>query len=158
MEGTLFTACPITNLVAIATPTSPNTPPTHHILPISSIQNFTLLSAPPAFNGFVAPPNTTPALNTVPTAALLARADAAVAQLKEAASRKNKNVGKEAQDLFDGVSRTLPTRWDGNNIVVMDSVVISAPYRGEDCRAGAGVQAGILSRVRKVVSSSAGSP
>ncbi|KAL8711139.1 MAG: hypothetical protein Q9225_007167 [Loekoesia sp. 1 TL-2023] len=152
IEGTLFTACPITNLVAITTATSHNTPPTHHILPISSIQNFTLLSAPPASNGFTLPPNTTPALGTVPTAALLARADAAVARLKEAASRKNKNVSKEAQDLFDGISRTLPTRWDGNNIVVMDSVVISAPYRGEDCRAGNGVPAGTLSRVRKVVS------
>ncbi|KAL8930776.1 MAG: hypothetical protein Q9208_000317 [Pyrenodesmia sp. 3 TL-2023] len=151
MEGTLFTACPITNLVAIATASSPNVPQTHHILPISSIQTFTLISAPPASNGFAFPPNTTPALSNIPTAALLARADAAVARLKEAASRKNKNVGKEAQDLFDGISRTLPTRWDGNSIVVMDSVVISAPYRGEDCRAGNGVPATTLSRVRKVV-------
>lgn len=151
MEGTLFTACPITNLVAIATSTSPNTPPTHHILPISSIQSFTLLSVSPTSNGFTSPPNTAPTLSNVPTAALLARADAAVARLKEAASRKNKNVGKEAQDLFDGISRTLPTRWDGNSIVVMDSVIISAPYRGEDCRAGSGVPATTLSRVRKVV-------
>lgn len=151
MEGTLFTACPITNLVAIATATSPNVPQIHHILPISSIQTFTLVSAPPTANGFASPPNTTPALTNVPTAALLARAEAAVARLKEAASRKNKNVSKEAQDLFDGISRTLPTRWDGNSIVVMDSVVISAPYRGEDCRAGNGVPATTLSRVRKVV-------
>ncbi|KAI4191112.1 MAG: hypothetical protein L6R41_000333 [Letrouitia leprolyta] len=151
VEGTLFTACPITNLVAIATPTSPNTPPTHHILPISSIQSFTLLSVAPTSNGFTSPPNTAPALSNVPTAALLARADAAVARLKEAASRKNKNVGKEAQDVFDGISRTLPTRWDGNSIIVMDSVIISAPYRGEDCRAGSGVPATTLSRVRKVV-------
>ncbi|KAL8645246.1 MAG: hypothetical protein Q9210_006816 [Variospora velana] len=152
IEGTLFTACPITNLVAIATTTSPNTPPTHHILPISSIQTFTLFSAPSSSNDFSSPPNTTPPLSNVPTAALLARADAAVARLKEAASRKNKNVGKEAQDLFDGISRTLPTRWDGNNIVVMDSVVISSPYRSEDCKAGSGVAPNTLSRVRKVVS------
>lgn len=152
IEGTLFTACPITNLVAVATTTSPNTPPTHHILPISSIQTFTLLSAPSSSNDFSSPPNTIPPLSNVPTAALLARADAAVARLKEAASRKNKNVGKEAQDLFDGISRTLPTRWDGNNIVVMDSVVVSSPYRGEDCKAGSNVAPNTLSRVRKVVS------
>ncbi|KAI4144590.1 MAG: hypothetical protein LQ341_002622 [Variospora aurantia] len=151
IEGTLFTACPITNLVAVATTTSPNTPPTHHILPISSIQTFTLLSAPSSSNDFSSPPNTIPPLSNVPTAALLARADAAVARLKEAASRKNKNVGKEAQDLFDGISRTLPTRWDGNNIVVMDSVVVSSPYRGEDCKAGSNVAPNTLSRVRKVV-------
>lgn len=154
MEGTLFTACPLTNLVAIAVPASATGPPTHHILPISSIQNFTLISAPPAPSSFASPPNTTPALSGVPTTALRARADAAVARLKEAASRKNKAVGKEAQDLFDGLSRTLPTQWDGNNIVVMGSVVVSAPYRGEDCRAENGVPAHTLNRVRKVVSPS----
>ncbi|KAL8860421.1 MAG: hypothetical protein Q9178_003080 [Gyalolechia marmorata] len=151
IEGTLFTACPLTNLVAVAVPTSPTTPPVHHILPISSVQNFTLISAPPPSHSFASPPNTTPALSSVPTAALRARADAAVARLKEAAGRKNKAVGKEAQDLFDGLSRTLPTQWDGTNIVVMDSVVVSAPYRGEDCRAGNGVPAHTLNRVRKVV-------
>ncbi|KAL8675066.1 MAG: hypothetical protein Q9168_000549 [Polycauliona sp. 1 TL-2023] len=151
IEGTLFTACPLTNLVAVAVFTSPTTPPVHHILPISSIQNFTLISGPPPSNSFASPPNTTPAIASVPTAALRARADAAVARLKELASRKNKAVGKEAQDLFDGLSRTLPTRWDGNSIVVMDSVVVSAPYRGEDCRAGNGVPVHTLNRVRKVV-------
>ncbi|KAL8695070.1 MAG: hypothetical protein Q9224_003453 [Gallowayella concinna] len=151
MEGTLFTACPLTNLVAIAVPTSPANPPTHHILPISSIQNFTLISAPPGPGSFASPPNTTPALSSVPIAALRARADAAVARLKEAASRKNKTVGKEAQDLFDGLCRTLPTRWDGNNIVVNENVIISPPYRGEDCKAGNGVPAQALNRVRKVV-------
>ncbi|KAL8813800.1 MAG: hypothetical protein Q9223_006940 [Gallowayella weberi] len=152
MEGTLFTACPLTNLVAIAVPTSPTNPPTHHILPISSIQNFTLISAPPAPGSFASPPNTTPPLSSLPTAALRARADAAVARLKEAASRKNKAVGKEAQDLFDSICRTLPTRWDGNNIVVNETVIVSPPYRGEDCRAGNGVPAQSLNRVRKVVS------
>lgn len=38
--------------------------------------------------------------------------------------------------------------------MVMDAVAISSPYRGEDCkaRAGAGQQAGVLPRVKKVVS------
>ncbi|KAL8965033.1 MAG: hypothetical protein Q9183_004069 [Haloplaca sp. 2 TL-2023] len=153
VEGVLFTACPITNLVAVAVPSHPPSPPTHRILPISSIQSFAIVSAPPAANGFASPPATTPALATIPTAAFLARADAAVARLKEAANRKNKAVGKEAQDLFDGLSRLFPVQWDGNNMVVMDSVVISAPYRAEDCRAGNTPQSQqILLRVRKVVS------
>lgn len=84
--------------------------------------------------------------------ALTKRADAAVARLKEAAARKNKSVSREAQDLFDALIRTLPTRWDGTNIVVNDAVIISAPYRVEDCRLGAGQQAGMLARVKKVVS------
>ena len=72
--------------------------------------------------------------------------------MKELAARKNKSVSKEAQDIFDGLARTLPTRWDGTNMVVNDGVVISAPYRAEDCRAGAGQHASMLSRVKKVVS------
>lgn len=61
-------------------------------------------------------------------------------------------MSREAQDIFDGLYRTLPTRWDGNNIVVNDAVVIKAPYRAEDCLLGAGKQAGMLERVQKVVS------
>ncbi len=58
---------------------------------------------------------------------------------------------KEAQEIFDALTRTLPTRWDGTSIVVMDAVVISSPYRVEDCRAVAGQQASALARVKKVV-------
>ncbi|KAL9038151.1 MAG: hypothetical protein Q9214_005401 [Letrouitia sp. 1 TL-2023] len=152
LEGILFTACPLTNLIAISVSTTASNPPTHHIIPVSSIQSFTLLPTSPGSNGFSSALGNTSQLNTLPTASLLARADAAVARLKEAASRKNKSVGREAQELFDGLGRTLPTRWDGTSIVVMDEVLISAPYRGEDCKAKAGVQAHTLNRVRKVVS------
>ena len=148
LEGTLFTVCPITNLVAIALSTT--TAATHHILPISSIVNFSLLSTTPSAGAPFA--NALPQLTPLDTAALLKRADAAVARMKEAAARKNRSVSKEAQDIFDGLSRTLPTRWDGTNMVVNDGVVISAPYRAEDCRAGAGQHAGMLGRVKKVVS------
>lgn len=65
-------------------------------------------------------------------------------------------MNKEAQDIFDGLYRTLPTRWDGSNIVVNDAVVITAPYRAEDCRVGAGQQASMLGRVKKVASAPAG--
>lgn len=148
LEGTLFTACPITNLVAVAIP---STPPTHHVLPISSINNFTLLST---LSSSGPAPFTTasPPIAPVDPAALLKRADAAIVRLKETAARKNKSVSKEAQDLFDALIRTLPTRWDGTNIVVNDAVVITPPYRVEDCKLGAGQQSAMLTRVKKVVS------
>ena len=101
---------------------------------------------PPSFT------SATPPIAPVDLVALRKRADAAVARLKEAAARKNKSVSREAQDLFDALIRTLPTRWDGTDIVVNDAVVITAPYRVEDCTLGAGQQAGMLVRVRKVVS------
>lgn len=150
LEGTLFTACPITNLIAVAVST---TPPTHHVLPISSINNFTLLSVVPS-SGPVSFTSASPPIAPVDPAALLKRADAAVARLKEAAARKNKAASKEAQDLFDALIRTLPTRWDSTNIVVNDAVVITAPYRVEDCKLGAGQQPAMLTRVKKVVSAS----
>lgn len=139
--------CPLTNLLALAT-SAPS--PTHHIIAISTIQKFDLLSAP------VSSPKTFaaahPPLSSVPTALFLSRANAAVARLQEAAARKNKAVTKEAQEIFDALARTLPTRWDGTSIVVLDAVVISSPYRAEDCRAVAGQQALALARVKKQVS------
>lgn len=122
----------------------------HHIIPISTIQKFELLSAPASTPKSFAAAN--PPLSSVPTSLYLARANAAVARLQEAAARKNKSVTKEGQEIFDALNRTLPTKWEGTSIVVMDAVVISSPYRGEDCKAAAGQQASVLARVKKVVS------
>jgi len=53
LEGTLFTACPITNLVAINTAPSPPTGDAkqaqagdYHVIPVSRIQSFQLLALP----------------------------------------------------------------------------------------------------------------
>ncbi|MCJ1231611.1 hypothetical protein MMC12_008289 [Toensbergia leucococca] len=146
LEGTLFTACPLTNLLALTTPTKT------HILPISTIQTFTLLSLPaPSPTPFTNTPSTTVPLAPLSPTTLLSRADAAIVRLKEAESKKGKGVGREAQEIFDALSRTLPTRWDGTSIVVLDAVSIASPYRGEDCRAGQGQQGAVLGRVRKVL-------
>ena len=58
-------------------------------------------------------------------------------------------VTQEAQDIFDALARTLPCRWQDRNIVVMDEVVIAAPYK--QC---AGVDSGdprAVERVQKVL-------
>ncbi len=60
---------------------------------------------------------------------------------------------KEAQELFAAIGRQLPTRWSGNDIVVMDQVIVKGPgYGSGDCRAAKTVVAGTLERVKKVVS------
>lgn len=91
-------------------------------------------------------------------AALQARAAGALQRAHERASKVNKNVSKEAQDIFDAISRMLPTKWDGKDILVMDQVSVKGPgYRSEDCRAGK--EAGpALARVKKVVSKGLCSP
>ncbi|MCJ1254207.1 hypothetical protein MMC24_002021 [Lignoscripta atroalba] len=150
LEGTLFTADPLTNQLALSSNQNPTTGSSDwHILPITSIQSVTLLSlsSPPTSNFSSA----LPALVPLPPASVLqSRVDQAIARLKEEEARKGKGVGKEAQEIFDALYRTLPTRWSGANIIVLDAVSIASPYRPEDCRAGEGVQAGLLDRVKKV--------
>lgn len=58
---------------------------------------------------------------------------------------------REAQDLFDAFSRTMPARWDGTSIVVADAVIIAKPYRVDDCRPLVAGDSAALTRVRKVV-------
>jgi len=55
--------------------------------------------------------------------------------------------------LFDAFSRTMPAHWDGTSIVVADTVIISKPYRVENCRTLVedGAVSPALTRVRKVL-------
>lgn len=158
LEGTLFTACTITNLVAI------NTSPVstadakqaqsgdYHVIPISRIQNFQLLALPSNSSESPSFADAQPGIQALDTRALKAREIKAVGDLLERESRRGKGVTREAQDIFDAFSRTTPTRWDGQNIIVADTVVIAAPYRQEDCRPLAEGNDAAVARVRKVVS------
>jgi len=156
LEGTLFTACPIVNLVAINT--SANTSGStqsgdYHLIPISRIQSFQILSLAPALNGadggcFA---NAQPSIHALDVRTLKTREMNAVAKLQEQEARRGKGVTREAQELFDAFSRTTPARWDGTSIVVADAVVIAKPYRVDDCRSLAAGDSAALTRVRKVL-------
>lgn len=142
LEGTLFTICPLTNLLAVTT-SPPN--PSHHIIPFLSIKDFTLLPGPsPAL-----PPPT-----HISTAALQTRANEALARRKEAAARINKNVSREAQELFDSLDRHSKVQWFGNDILMYGEVVVKAPgYKVEDCKGvRSDVSSKVVERVKKVVS------
>ena len=60
-------------------------------------------------------------------------------------------MDKEAQDLFNAISRQLPTAWKGTSIEVMDQVMINPPYRVEDCVVKDGASKTALPQVKKVV-------
>lgn len=157
LEGTVFTICPVTSLLAIcatSTPTPPTNPPTTtpappttktHIIPLSALTSFTLLPSTTP----VQPPPVTP----LKPSTLLARANAALNLAKEKAARINKDVSKETQEIFDALYKQFPgTRWAGKDMVVLDAVLIKGPgYRTEDCKAGKGGE-GAVGRVKKVVS------
>lgn len=164
LEGTLFTACPITNLVAINTKPTPNPSDAkqaqsgdYHIVPVSRIQNFQILSlssssssptdhASPSFTDAVPP------VQALDIRALKNREIAAIGKAMESEARRGKGVSEEAQKLFDAFSRTMPARWDGTSIIVADAVTIASPYRVDDCRPLVAGDMAALNRVRKVVS------
>ena len=161
-EGTLFTACPITNLVAINTSSASTSgdgkqaqAEDYRVVPVSRIQSFQLLTLPlssssetPSFT------DAQPSIQALDVRALKAREAKAVSEARDREARRGKGVTREAQDLFDAFSRTMPARWNGQNIVVADAVTIAAPYRVDDCRSLVDGDTAALARVRKVVSDS----
>ena len=137
---------PALNLLTLTTsPTPTAEASTYHILPISALQSFSLVSLPSSSAPL-------PSLPSLDYSSLKSRLENTIARLKAEEARKGKGVGREAQEIFDRISRTLPTRWEGKDIIVSDAVVIEAPYRPEDCRAGTGAAKESLNRVKKVVS------
>ncbi|KAI3661377.1 hypothetical protein MP638_007172 [Amoeboaphelidium occidentale] len=55
----------------------------------------------------------------------------AIKEIHKQLSRVNKNASSYGQDIFDALAKTLPCRWEGKDIIVMDEVRIKEPY--EDC-------------------------
>lgn len=154
LEGTLFTACPITNLVAINTADGKQTQAgDYHIIPISRIQSFQIVSLAPSSQAAESTSfaDAVPPLHALDTRALKNREANAVAKIQEGEARRGKGVTREAQDLFDAFSRTMPTRWDGSSIIVADAVIISPTYRVDDCRPLVAGDTAALARVRKVL-------
>ncbi|GLA63092.1 protein with role in RNA processing [Aspergillus tubingensis] len=152
IEGTLFTACPITNLVAINTAEEGKSQTgDYHVIPVSRIQSFQILSLSPSNTDGASFSDAVPPLHALDIRALKAREAAAVGKLQEGEARRGKGVTKEAQDLFDAFSRTMPARWDGSKIIVADAVSIAAPYRPDDCRPLVAGDTAALARVRMVL-------
>lgn len=159
LEGILFTTCNITNAIAINTATPPpnpssalaNQPGDYHIIPFAHILNIELLSAGervpdsgPGFDGAL------PSISKVDLEAVKAREEATIRKIKEKDAMKGRGVSKEAQEIFDALARTLPTRWHDTSIIVNDAVIISKPYTLEDCRASMDNQKS-LPHVRKIL-------
>ncbi|KAF2106300.1 anticodon-binding domain-containing protein [Lophiotrema nucula] len=161
LEGTLFTTCNVTNAIAINTaPPPPNPsaslasqPGDYHIIPFAHILSFEIIGpgeraaeAGPGFDGAL------PSISKVDLDALRAREEQTIREMKKKDLQKGKGVTKEAQDIFDTIARTLPTRWNGTEIIVNDAVIIESPYAIENARAATGKDQS-LAHIKKIMES-----
>jgi hypothetical protein len=113
LEGTLFTACNLTHAIAINTAAPPNPsasvfsqPGDYHIIPFAHIESFEIIGSgerapesPAGFEGAV------PSISKLDLAALQAREDQTIREMKKKDAQKGRGVSQEAQALFDEISR-----------------------------------------------------
>lgn len=116
LEGTLFTACNITNAIAINTaPAPPNPsasltsqPGDYHIIPFAHITGFEVFpeaaeripGSGPGFEGAL------PSISKIDFDALRAREESTIREMQRKDALKGKGVTKEAQEVFDFLART----------------------------------------------------
>lgn len=111
IEGTIYTACPMTNFLAISSATpaaAANQPISYNLIPISRIQNFTLVELPaptPSQSITSSFENAQPPIARVDLKALKAREEAAIKKVRQQESFIGKGVTKEGQDLFNAFNR-----------------------------------------------------
>jgi len=143
LEGTLFAADASLEIIAIREPQSTGS---FHIIPMSQISNFRLLSTG---SGSEEEPQFAAA--KVDIEALKAREAKAIADAKNAEANVGKGVSKEAQELFDHMNRILRSRWNGQQIIVNETVIIEPPYQLENMKAPSRYQQA-LEQAKKIAS------
>ncbi|KIX05849.1 uncharacterized protein Z518_03822 [Rhinocladiella mackenziei CBS 650.93] len=157
LEGTVYTADPLTNLLVLNTsatvPTAINSTSlvapagAYRIVPISQISSFQLLALPQQ----PTETNHTPALNTVDTNAVQSRLARNISNQQAAQARLGpKGTTTTDQALFDALSRTHPARWSGNVMLISDTYLIEKPYGAANVKFVEG-RHGDLERMKKVV-------
>lgn len=157
IEGTVYTADPLTNLLVLNTsPTSATSitssslvapPGSYRIIPIAQISSYQLLSLPQTSSDS-AP---SPVSNLIDTNAVQARLARNMATQQAAQARVGpKGTSPVDQALFDSLSRTHPARWSGNIMVISDTFLIEKPYGAVNVKHIEG-QSGDLDRMKKVV-------
>jgi len=158
VEGTIYVADPTTNLLVLNVSPAQNTAinastlhaPTgsYRIIPVSQITSFQLQSLPPQQTPH-AEQQLSP--NALDTQALQNRLHREVAKLQSAQSRQGpKGTSPVDQALFDSLSRTMPTRWQGNAMIISDTYLIEKPYSSANIRLLPGAS-GDLDRMKRVL-------
>ncbi|KAF2426205.1 hypothetical protein EJ08DRAFT_700117 [Tothia fuscella] len=166
IEGTIFTATTTPPLLAIkeddksSTPAPPNPSSANTSSSTNSTPNYRIISIANIASYHITPGGDTDVLNLVKELetgewnvdkdAMKKREAVAVRKVREMEERRGKGVSGEAQELFDHIVRTLPSRWNDKQIIVNESVIVEPPYGVANCKAPAAKEVA-LTQVKKVV-------
>jgi len=141
--GTIFSYDPLTSTLALQ-----HSAQDFRILKVSFLKDVVALSGKKAASSDQPFTNAEPKIGPVNLAAIQARERDVHRQESAGLERRGVGVSKEAQEIFDALSRTMPCRWHEKNIIVLDQVIITEPYSLENCRSK---DQNAMNRVKKVL-------
>jgi len=127
VEGEIFSYDTVTNCVVLTQQSSHSTlKKTYRILKTSFVKEIQYLGkSPSAVVDLNLPP--------VNIQKIRSKEEMVLRGLREEAARIGVGVTKEAQEIFNALSKTLPCRWNKDTIMVFDEVSIKSPYGVENC-------------------------
>ncbi|KAK7552654.1 anticodon-binding domain-containing protein [Phyllosticta citricarpa] len=161
LEGVVYAADPVLNILAVNTAPAPPNPATnlasqqgnYHVISIPHIQDFKILASGSGGGGGGGSFETAvPSIGPLDLGALKRREEEAVKKLMQKEATRGRGVPKEAQEIFDAINKTLPARWHEQSIVINDAVILGPPYTINDLRAGEGKEM-TLAHIRKIMES-----
>ncbi|ODQ50134.1 hypothetical protein SAICODRAFT_73657 [Saitoella complicata NRRL Y-17804] len=128
IEGTLYAYCPITNTVTLSSSAESTGAADYRILKVSFLTNIQVLETPTQSTNFTNAPG--PELAPVNLQTIDARINKVITKKPSVPP----GVGREGVEIFEALTKTLPCRWQGTAIVVLDEVMVESPYTAETCK------------------------
>ncbi|KAI9292879.1 hypothetical protein K502DRAFT_367221 [Neoconidiobolus thromboides FSU 785] len=65
--------------------------------------------------------------------AVIQRHHKAISDTIDLNKKTNRNAPENGQEIFNALSKMFPCKWDKNDIVVLDEVVVKPPYTPDNC-------------------------